>query len=931
MLTKTLQRAFSGGEMSPHMYGHVDDPKVLNGLARCRNQIPLATGPAVRRPRFDFIAAVKDSSTRPRLIDFKSDDDDGVLIEWGVGYLRFYVGGELLRLTGTPAAYVPNKAFADTAISGAANTITFGSAHAFTSGDPARVTNDGGGAAPPNNNGVTTSTRVFVNVVSSTVVRLCLTQADAIAGTNIVDLTAPPGSTNYRLNYAYVPGDLVEGTPAGAAGNHYCIVEPTVNGAAQITPGNATYWYALTDDIYEIPHGMAADDVQRFTFRQVNDVLAFTERTGPPYELRRYGETRWVFERIRFEPSLPAPTITSIVPNFGVLVAMRGSNDSGAFDELETLGTPQPEHGYATGEIVWLSLNQNGTGALAGIGPGPFVVERRSATNLRAKAVVGGAIAVFSGSSSGFVRYVGGSWENSETYVVTAIDESGRESKASAEVSQDNNLAVPGSYNTIVWSAVEGAVRYRVYKKQAGLFGRIGESDSTTFKDDNIGFGPDLALTPPRVDDALSGTDYPEAITAFESSYWFGGSTALPQNLWKTRTNTRHDLSYHIPQLPTDRISVDLSLGDWAQIRHLVGTKHLIVFTSTGEYRITPLQSDAITPDSITVRNESNVGAARVRPLIAGGSVLFVGARDHHVYAFAFQDGRGFDSIDVSLRAGHLFDGGRIEQSAQQKAPYPLQWWNTSSGLLLSLTWLPEQGVDAWAWHDLGIAGAVVESIACVQEGQQDRLYAMARMTIDGSPVRYILRMGEFAVGGVALGDATAFHADLGGSYSGAPVSVITGLDHLEGLTLAVVTDGFRYDDLVVTGGEIELDDANPAASVHWGVPFRSEAVEMPTALAIEAFANGREIAAVKSWLRVVDSGQFYVGPLNTEETEDAAADAARQDAMLVPVGAADALFTGRHELSLLSDWTPGGQLVVRTDGVEPLNLVSLTKEVSVA
>ncbi len=59
----------------------------------------------------------------------------------------------------------------------------------------------------------------------------------------------------------------------------------------------------------------------------------------------------------------------------------------------------------------------------------------------------------------------------------TAIASDGvRESEASSSSTVSNNIFVTGAKNTITWNRVTGALRYRVYKEQGGLFGFIGEN-----------------------------------------------------------------------------------------------------------------------------------------------------------------------------------------------------------------------------------------------------------------------------------------------------------------------------------------------------------------------------------------------------------------------------------------------------------------------
>jgi len=75
------------------------------------------------------------------------------------------------------------------------------------------------------------------------------------------------------------------------------------------------------------------------------------------------------------------------------------------------------------------------------------------------------------------------------SYVVTAVDDvSGVESRASAADSASNDLSLKRNYNTLSWSAVAGASRYRVYKADnTQEYGYIGNTTALNFRDDNIG------------------------------------------------------------------------------------------------------------------------------------------------------------------------------------------------------------------------------------------------------------------------------------------------------------------------------------------------------------------------------------------------------------------------------------------------------------
>ena len=99
---RTLQRSFAGGEMSPEMFGRIDDVKYQTGAATMKNFVATPQGPAENRPGTAFVRAVKDSTKRTRLIPFTYSTTQTMVIELGAGYIRFHTQGATLMSGGVP-------------------------------------------------------------------------------------------------------------------------------------------------------------------------------------------------------------------------------------------------------------------------------------------------------------------------------------------------------------------------------------------------------------------------------------------------------------------------------------------------------------------------------------------------------------------------------------------------------------------------------------------------------------------------------------------------------------------------------------------------------------------------------------------------------------------------------------------------------------
>ena len=349
----------------------------------------------------------------------------------------------------------------------------------------------------------------------------------------------------------------------------------------------------------------------------------------------------------------------------------------------------------------------------------------------------------------------------SHEYVVTAVKSNlVDESNQSTAASVNNNIFVSGAKNTITWNAVSGASRYRVYKQQGGIYGFLGETTLTTLVDDNI--APDFSRTPPiHENDFVGSGNYPGAVSYFEQRRVFAGTNNAPQNIWMTKSGTESNMSFGLPIRDDDRIEFRVAAREANTIRHIVPLTNLLMLTGSAEWRVTSVNSDAITPTSISVKPQSYVGSNNAQPVIVNNSLVYAAARGGHIRELGYNwQANGFITGDLSLRAPHLFDNFTIVDMALSKSPIPIVWQVSSSGKLLGLTYVPEQQIGAWHQHD---TDGTFESVACVSEGNDDVTYCIVKRFIDGAFVRYVERMGTR----LYATQRDNFFVDAGATYNG--------------------------------------------------------------------------------------------------------------------------------------------------------------------
>src|SRR5215217_5749516 len=96
--TAIPQRSFSGGELAPSLHARSDLAKYQSGAKTLRNFFVHAHGGASNRSGTKFVAEVKDSTERVRLIPFQFSVSQTYVLEFGDLYMRVYTGGAQVLL-----------------------------------------------------------------------------------------------------------------------------------------------------------------------------------------------------------------------------------------------------------------------------------------------------------------------------------------------------------------------------------------------------------------------------------------------------------------------------------------------------------------------------------------------------------------------------------------------------------------------------------------------------------------------------------------------------------------------------------------------------------------------------------------------------------------------------------------------------------------
>lgn len=496
------------------------------------------------------------------------------------------------------------------------------------------------------------------------------------------------------------------------------------------------------------------------------------------------------------------------------------------------------------------------------------------------------------------------------TYAVTAVAEDDiSESSLSAEVTVNNNLGLAGNYNTISWSAVTGAVRYKVYKKRGG-WGFIGTTRSTSFVDDNI--IPDTNMPPPEQIISLNTTagEYPIAVCHHEQRRIFGGTLNRPQTLWGTRSGTFNNMTESYPLRKDDAFEANIAASELNAIQHLAPLGDLIVMTQGGEFRVYADGSSYLSPDSIAVKKQATGGASDVRPIIANGAIIYAqtGGKKLRELAYSFE-ANSYRSLDISVISPHLFRAREIVDMAMVNDPEPIVYCVMSDGKLVGMTYVPEQEVYGFHQHE---TDGQFESVATIPEDG----YTSAYFVVKRGNKRFIEYWPRRFIPGLDQPEDAVF-VDSCLFYEGPPTSVLSGLQHLEGKTVQVFADGSVDPPVVVSGGRVVLAREVTRAVV--GLPYETRIVTLPLSLeGAEADGMGFMKTPRRAYLRLQQSAPVWVTHGDTPAVQLPSRNAA------FFMSSPYELLDGEFLVDLAPGWGTDAQITVFTSDPLPMTLLSI-------
>lgn len=226
-----------------------------------------------------------------------------------------------------------------------------------------------------------------------------------------------------------------------------------------------------------------------------------------------------------------------------------------------------------------------------------------------------------------------------------------------------------------------------------------------------------------------SAGNFPSCVELFQSRLIFAATNNAPGRFWASKVGSLTAFTISTPVVADDAWTYEPQPNKRPTIVWLVAEDVLTFATEEGPFivgaRGQPLVATALT---WWPQQQGSSGSAKVKPVIAEDSILYVQRGRNKVLSFNYVEAQGrWSSVDLNSIAENILQAKVQEGRATlafQTSPESILWVIGSDGNLYSCTLSKTLGTVAWARHDLG---GVVQSVVVVPTSTDDRVWISIR------------------------------------------------------------------------------------------------------------------------------------------------------------------------------------------------------------
>jgi len=461
--------------------------------------------------------------------------------------------------------------------------------------------------------------------------------------------------------------------------------------------------------------------------------------------------------------------------------------------------------------------------------------------------------------------------------------------------------------------------------------------------------------------------NYPHFVTLFQQRLVFARVDHSPQTVFFSQTNDFYNfgpseslgsatgqttasgasiigeqvLSFNAMTFTFDSGTVD-------EIQFLIPQEKLLAGTTGGIYAVYGSEQDlTITPTNFTIRREGTQPAEKtVNAVAVDENVIYVEGSGVKVRLVNFGNvSSAAKSFDVTIRSNDILDD-KGKQIISTAIPNYANWIRDGSGAISCVTYIPQNSIVAWHRHKIGGSyeysntrggdptgylttdqtHGVVVDMATIPYEDQDQLWMLVRRTIptaDGSNSHTIIEtievledwMQEEAI------DASRF---MDGHVVASNGTTVTGLGHLEGLSVKMLGDGAQLDDKTVSSATADSGASSNFTTLVAGLGYQSKLVTLPVAVGPGGNVRiGNKKRLHRAWVKLHRTPNIKYGVYPASEADNTISELVTRT-VSDNYGDPPTLLTGVEELVPISQGFTDAQFQIQMDDSLPVNILAL-------
>jgi hypothetical protein len=350
---------------------------------------------------------------------------------------------------------------------------------------------------------------------------------------------------------------------------------------------------------------------------------------------------------------------------------------------------------------------------------------------------------------------------------------------------------------------------------------------------------------------------YFKTVMFFVDRLWFGGSKALPSNVFASRIGAFYNFDVGTG-LDDESIQAGIGASSVNEIRGMLGLRDLLIFTDHGEFYVPQSTSTPITPATFEFKQQTPYGCSYVQPVAFDGAALYVQRTSNSIREFLYSDTvAAYTSNTASLLANHLINTP-VDMSVISgtiNAPEQYAIVVNSDGTAAIFHSIRDEKVAGWTLWDTD--GHYKRAVAV-----GDNVFFAVERTTTTNPWTSDFSE-DFGATGTAVYleklDGTVTLDNVVSASAVSPTTTFSGFSAHSGKEVSVVSGNLFMGMFTVTGGgEITVND--PVTAIDAGFSYTPILQTMPAIVALSKAG-----AFMGEWKRMVSAVVILNESVNME------------------------------------------------------------------